>query len=238
MKEMRQFWEQITTIVASTDFPQHGEERCRYYWDNQVFPIGDAAILRVMIAYAKPKRIIEIGSGFSSGCMLDTLDEMEMKETRLTFIEPYPDRMMKLLRSGDYDRITLIEAPVQSVDLSAFDQLDQNDILFIDSSHVMKACSDVNFELFEILPRLKPGVIIHFHDIHYPFELAEKWMFESRYSWNEVYGLRAFLMYNKNFKILFFNDLFAIENWDLIASTCAKILGNPGASLWLAKLDD
>jgi hypothetical protein len=75
-----------------------------------------------------------------------------------------------------------------------FDVLDENDILFINSSHVAKTGSDVNFELFEILPRLKKGVIVHIHDILYPFEYPREWVIERNYSWNEVYAVRAFLM--------------------------------------------
>lgn len=232
---MMEFWNKLKPILATTNFPAKQGQNSRYFFDNNVFPIGDAAILRAIIGTVRPKRIIEVGSGFSSACMLDALDEFAMNETTLLFIEPYPERLHQLLHTNDWKRTTLIEGPVQSVDLAVFDELVERDILFIDSSHVLKACSDVAFELFEILPRLKPGVLIHFHDIHYPFELPSEWIFEAKYSWNEVYALRAFLMYNTTFRNLAFNSLFDQMRRQNIADTAPQMLHNPGASIWLEK---
>lgn len=229
------FWERLRPVLATTDFPKQRNTQARYFYENNVFPVGDAATLRAVIGTIKPKRIVEIGSGFSSACMLDAMDQFGLGATELLCIEPYPDRLHDLLRPEDWKRIKLIEAPVQSVDLAVFDTLGADDILFIDSSHVLKAYSDVNFELFEILPRLKPGVLIHFHDIHYPFELPPAWIFETRYSWNEVYALRAFLMYNPAFKVLLFNNLFDRLYRPLIAETAPQMLYNPGGSIWLRK---
>jgi len=234
--EMLVFWQQLSPILATTSFPKNKKDSSRYYWNNSFYSIGDAAVLRAMIGYKKPRRIIEIGSGFSSACMLDTLDELHLNNTRLTFIEPYPERLLSLLREHDRNRTTLIQSMVQNVDLGLFDELERDDIAFIDSSHVLKTGSDVNFELFDILPRLKSGVVIHFHDVHYPFELPERWVFRERYSWNEVYALRAFLMYNSNFKVLFFNHLFAVHNRDAVDRVCPEILTNPGGSLWIQKV--
>ena len=94
---------------------------------------------------------------------------------------------------------------VQNVKLIEFEKLEPNDLLFIDSSHISKIGSDLNYLLFEVLPSLKPGVIIHFHDILYPFEYPYEWIEKGIY-WNEAYLLKAFLMHNKNYEILLFND--------------------------------
>ena len=91
-------------------------------------------------------------------------------------------------------RITVIKEKVQDVPVSQFARLEPNDILFVDSTHIMKAGSDVNYELFHILPALNDGVLIHFHDIHYPFAYPESWLYQLNFSWNEAYALRAFLM--------------------------------------------
>src|SRR5260370_28828390 len=99
----------------------------------------------------------------------------------------------------------------------------------------MKTGSDVCHELFEILPRLAPGVLIHFHDIFWPFEYSEAWGIENNLSWNELYGLRAFLMYNDNFEIVFFNDFFRRWRRNLIQETYPKFLHNTGGALWLRK---
>src|SRR5690606_8620162 len=90
------------------------------------------------------------------------------------------------------------------VPLAVFEELNAGDMLFIDSTHVAKTGSDVNYILFEILPRLKSGVLIHFHDIFYPFEYPRDWVFNGR-NWNEVYFLKAFLMYNTTFEIKLFS---------------------------------
>ena len=95
---------------------------------------------------------------------------------------------------------------MQEVPLSFFEQLDKDDILFIDSSHVSRINSDVNRIFFEILPRLKQGVYVHFHDIHYPFIYPAKWIYEGR-AYNEQYLLRAFLMNNSSWSIQFFGDM-------------------------------
>jgi predicted O-methyltransferase YrrM len=238
MDNMFALWEKLAPFVATTKMAANKEERCRYYWVNDVYPIGDAAILRAMILLQRPRRIIEIGSGFSSACMLDTVEEGGLEGVKLTFIEPYPDRLKSLLREADLSRCEIIESPVQAVDLDLFRQLDANDILFIDSSHVMKTASDVNFELFEVLPCLKQGVLIHFHDIMYPFEYPNEWIFDRKYSWNEIYALRAFLMYNDVFRIEFFTSLFERKYHKLIRETYAPIMVNPGAGLWIRKIGD
>ena len=89
------------------------------------------------------------------------------------------------------------------------DSLEPNDFLFVDSTHVLKTGSDVHYELFYLLPRLNPGVLVHFHDVGYPFEYPDKWIYELNYSWNEAYALRAFLMFNAEFSIKFWNSLYA-----------------------------
>ena len=113
-----------------------------------------------------------------------------------------------------------------------------NDILFVDSTHVLKTGSDVHYEIFHILPNLKAGVIVHFHDIQYPFEYPDSWIFNENFSWNEVYALRAFLMYNSNFEILFFNNFFGRFGHDMILKSFASLAAFPesfGGSIWLRK---
>ena len=237
MKEMSILWEKLSSFVATTDMPMNQEGRCRYYAANDVYPIGDAAILRAMILQNRPRRIIEIGSGFSSACMLDAAEEGGLDDTRMIFIEPYPGRLRSLLRGTDLARCEIVEAPVQAVDLGLFDQLGQDDILFIDSTHVLKTASDVNFELFQVLPRLKKGVLIHFHDIMYPFEYPNEWIFNRRYSWNEIYALRAFLMYNNVFRIEFFNSLFIGRHRELVKKTYPPMETNPATGIWIRKVE-
>jgi len=191
-----------------------------------------------MINYLRPQRIIEIGSGFSSACMLDHIDRKSLN-TNITFIEPYPQRLMALLRETDLDKHKLIHGNLQDVALDEFDALQQGDILFIDSTHVMKTGSDVNYELFEILPRIRDGVYVHFHDTFWPYEYPIGWTFERGYSWNELYGLRAFLQYNNRFSIEFFSDAFFIlcreEVENAPEPARSHFLRSPGGAMWLKK---
>ncbi len=112
-----------------------------------------------------------------------------------------------------------------------------NDILFIDSSHVSKTGSDVNHLLFKILPLLNDGVMIHFHDIFFPFEYPQWWAFEGR-AWNEAYLLHAFLAHNRAYQIEFFNTYVIDRYRERIAAEFPLFLKNEGGSLWLRKVGD
>ena len=124
---------------------------------------------------------------------------------------------------------------MQDVPLDTFDELERNDILFIDSTHILKTGSDVAFELFEVLPRIKQGVVVHLHDMFYPFEYPRNWVIDDNRSWNEIYAVRAFLTNNADFRILFFNDYFARFAKDLIERDAPHVLENVGGSLWLQR---
>ena len=190
-------------------------------------------MLRAMIAHFKPKNVIEVGSGFSSACMLDAVDHVGLSDFTMTCIDPDADRLRSRLREEDHSRVDIIEGLVQDVPVSTFSKLNENDILFIDSTHVLKTASDVHYELFSILPSLNKGVLVHFHDIQYPFEYPRQWLFEDNRSWNEIYALRAFLTYNSAFEVVFWNGLFAHRQRELVHETNPLFLKNPGGSIWL-----
>jgi hypothetical protein len=144
------------------------------------------------------------------------------------------DRLKSRLNEADLKRAEIHQARVQDIPLSFFDRLQQNDILFIDSSHVVKFASDLHYLMFEVLPRLAEGVIIHFHDIFYPFEYPEAWLREG-IAWNEAYMLRAFLSHNSNYDILLFTTYLQRKFPDFFSRhfpLCAK---NTGGSLWIQK---
>jgi predicted O-methyltransferase YrrM len=176
---------------------------------------GDALALAGMIHQYRPKRIIEIGSGFSSAVILDAFDRLGLDEYHLTCIDPNPNRLRALLRAEDNARVTVIGSEVQDVPVSAFADLEAGDILFIDSSHVMKTGSDLHYEMFNIIPTLRRGVIIHFHDIHFPFEYPEAWAM--KWSLNEIYVVCAFLTYNTAFRVIFFTDLYLKQHPEAMA---------------------
>jgi SAM-dependent methyltransferase len=229
---MVRFWKENAEFIKNTPFSEHDDGKNRYYYNN-IYPYGDAMMLRAMIAHFKPKNVIEVGSGFSSACMLDAVDHVGLSDFALTCIDPYADRLRSRLREEDLSRVDIIEGLVQDVPVSTFSKLKENDILFIDSSHVLKTASDVHYELFSILPSLNKGVLVHFHDIQYPFEYPRGWLFENNRSWNEIYALRAFLTYNSAFEVVFWNGMFAHRQRELVHETNPLFLKNPGGSIWL-----
>jgi predicted O-methyltransferase YrrM len=214
---------QLAPLLAET--PQD-----RYSPDNPMFGIADAAILYAMLCHLQPRRVIEIGSGFSTAMLMDTAEHRAF-DIDITCIEPYPDRLLKVLKSTD--EITLIRKPVQDVPLSSYVKLKSNDLLFIDSTHVAKAGSDVLWLFLRVLPQLAPGVAVHVHDIFWPFEYPERWLREGRY-WTESYFLNAFLCQNSSWDVLLFSS------W--IWETHARVVpldirsSHPG-SFWMQRRD-
>jgi len=200
--------EKLSAYYPELPFGDNKKAGTRYYYKNPAFPYGDAIALYSMIRYLKPRKIIEVGSGYSSCVTLDTNEKFFNNGISIIFIEPYPDLLKSLITKGDKDRVEIIKKNLQEVEIDKFRELNSGDILFIDSTHVSKINSDVNYIFSQILPAIKSGVIIHFHDIFYPFEYPKEWIYEGR-AWNEGYMFRAFMQYNQNFKILFFNDYLA-----------------------------
>lgn len=207
----------------------------RYYLENSWYPYSDGICLYCMIRCANPSRIIEVGSGFSSAVMLDTNERFFNHGITLTFIDPDPQRLESLLMEEDVQRVEIIPKRVQDVELDKFRSLQQGDILFIDSTHVSKAGSDVHYIFFEVLPIIQAGVYIHFHDVYYPFEYMKELIYEG-FAWNEAYLLRAFLQYNPAFKIVFFNTYLEHRFPEIFNEEMPLCMKNPGASIWLQKV--
>ena len=218
--------------IPFKDTPSPGS---RYYYQNPFFSYGDAFILYSMLRHFRPKRIVEVGSGFSSAVMLDTNDAFLSRECHFTFIEPYPERLLSLMEGPDAEGHRIISTPVQEAGLEVFADLGPRDILFIDSTHVAKIGSDVVHLLTHVLPSLKSGVIIHFHDVFWPFEYPEE-LIRMGVAWNESYVLKAFLQFNSQFRILFFNSYLAIHHRAILESKVPLFLKNTGGSLWIEKI--
>lgn len=140
-----------------------------------------------------------------------------------------------MIRKEDKKKIYIIENKLENISLDIFLNLSEGDILFIDSTHVSKINSNINRIFFEILPILKSGVNIHFHDIFYPFEYPKEWIYEGR-AWNEAYLLRAFLLFNDTFEIQYFNDFLGKYHEDLIKKEMPLCLKNKGGSIWIKKV--
>jgi predicted O-methyltransferase YrrM len=226
--------ERLATFYRSLPFSADRQPAVRYYFDNDQYSYADAIFLYSMLRHVRPQRIIEVGSGYSTAVMLDTIERFFDQPPRLLCIEPHPERLLSLIATDDLRRLELLQVGVESVGLDPFKALQAGDILFIDSTHVAKLGGDVNRLMFEILPVLAPGVVVHFHDIFFPFEYPLAWIEENR-AWNEAYLLRAFLSYNRAFEIMLFNHYVALTHEGLLRRDFPLCLRNPGGSLWLRR---
>lgn len=227
--------ERFAEWYAEQPFPGPQTPGRRYYLENPSYGHYDAIMLYGMLREARPRRIIEVGSGFSSAAMLDLNEHVLGGAVEFTFIDPDMSRLRPLLRPEDHKRVTLIERRVQEVPLDVFAALGANDVLFIDSSHVSKIGSDVNRLYLEVLPRLAPGVLIHIHDVAGNLEYPRDWFEEGR-AWNEQYLLRAFLMFNRSFRIELFSAWLWNRRHELIRAKMPLCAQGGGGQLWLRRV--
>lgn len=204
-----------------------------YYYDNPFFRNPDGLALFGFIQHFKPRVILEIGSGYSTACAIDSCAVLGLN-TQVTCIEPYPERLMDVCGTNGQLPVKLHREKLQSIPIDIFLGLEENDILFIDSTHVAKFGSDVIYILFHILSALRRGVIVHIHDIFWPFEYPLDWFREGR-AWNEAYFMRAFLMYNDNFGILRFNSYLQVNHHAQLHGLFPHLSHETGGSLWIRK---
>lgn len=224
-------YKEIYKSIPFTDKPSS----CRYYYDQPWFCYFDAISLYCFLSDIKPKQIVEVGSGYSSAVILDAIENQYTDNPKIAFVEPFPERLNVILREKDRSIATIHNKKVQEVPIEIFESLEEGDLLFIDSSHVLKYGSDLHYLMFNILPRLKKGVFVHFHDIIWPFEYFDHWLLEGRY-WNEIYVLRTFLAYNTKWKIHFFNSYVTEKFESELRKDMPLALKNPGGSLYIQKI--
>uniref|UniRef100_A0A7V2ZI82 Class I SAM-dependent methyltransferase n=1 Tax=Ignavibacterium album TaxID=591197 RepID=A0A7V2ZI82_9BACT len=209
-----------------------------FYFNNERFTVGDAEILYSMIRHFKPERVIEIGSGMSTLIASAALKKNKSESENYIYdhicIEPYPRSW--LMKRND---IKLILKNLEEVGSEFFMNLQENDILFIDSTHMIKPKGDVLTEYLEILPIIKPGVIIHIHDIFTPRNYPDEWILNAVSFWNEQYLLESILSYSDKFEVLLaLNYLFYTEK-ELLESRCPFLKNNftkEPRSIWLRKI--
>jgi len=205
----------IFTNDFKHEYERFSENRTRvpheYYLNNGFFGPVDGEILYCMIRYFKPKKIIEIGSGNSTFLSAQAVLRNGSDghgECKLVAFEPYPNSTLLKGFPGLHELHTI---KAQEIPINVFEQLAENDILFIDSSHVLKIGSDVQYIYLEILPRLAKGVIVHMHDIFLPAEYPKEWVLDDLKFWNEQYLLQAFLSFNSSFEILWAGNYIHLE---------------------------
>lgn len=225
-----QFQEELRQI------PVHRTKDSTYNYRNGSFEEGDGEFLYNVVRNFKPRRIIEIGSGNSTAVTQLALAQNRAEdaeyECRQICVEPYEAPMLE--RMG----VEVIRERVELCDLSLFDVLEKNDILFIDSSHVIRPQGDVLFEYLEVLGRLRPGVIVHVHDIFTPRDYLEKWIIKDQKLWNEQYLLEAFLCFNKDFRVIGALNWLQNNHREALAEACPIIGDHPASeprSFWMMR---
>ncbi len=210
----------------------------QFHHANGLYGWVDAVILYCVIREFRPRRIYEIGSGYSTLLVAQALavnadEDPRLHDRELVAIEPYPRDIL----TGLPGLTRILRRPVQQVAFGEFERLEANDVLFIDSSHVLKSGSDVQYEYLEILPRLKPGVLVHAHDIFLPREYPERWLRREHRFWNEQYLLQAFLAFNAAFEVVFSSAYVHTNRPEALAAACSfyhPAQGSPG-SFWLRR---
>lgn len=182
------------------DIPKEKPGSLKFYLNNCMFKSGDAEYWYQLIRTIKPSRIFEIGSGNSTLMAISAIAQNQADDPSYKCehicIEPY--EMPWLEESG----VSIVRSKVEDVELSFFSKLQENDILFIDSSHIIRPQGDVLFEYLELLPSLRKGVIVHIHDIFSPKNYLKQWLQDEVWFWNEQYLLEAFLTHNSTWKVV------------------------------------
>jgi predicted O-methyltransferase YrrM len=206
-----------------------------YHTANEMFSRLDAWMLQGVLRHFRPRRMVEVGCGWSSLLTARVNREYLDRQLHFTCIEPYPPEFL----TGGVDGISeLVVAPVQEAPLDKFLSLSDGDVLFIDSSHTVKTGGDVPYLFEEILPRLARGVVIHVHDIALPRDYPEEWVLAGR-AWNEQYLVHAFLAFNSAFRILLGVSWLNVNRADALAEVLPdypQAYGDSGASLWMQRI--
>lgn len=183
-----------------SNIQQEESDILEFYLHNGFFESGDAEYWYQLIRFIKPKRIFEIGSGNSTLMAIKAIRNNHEQEPKYkckhVCIEPY--EMPWLEETG----VSVVRKKIEDIELSFFSELEENDILFIDSSHIIKPQGDVLFEYLQLLPTLNKGVIVHVHDIFSPKNYPKEWLEDKVLFWNEQYLLEAFMSHNSAYKII------------------------------------
>lgn len=206
--------------------------KAKFFYNNSMFESGDAEIYYSLIRRFRPKRILEIGGGYSTVIAHLALQANGGSAQHIC-IEPYEHEWLAQVGVTE-----VIRSKVEALPIDLFASLGKNDILYIDSSHVLRTGGDVWFEYLQILPNLKPGVLVHSHDIFLPYPYPKEWLTRRRLYWTEQYLLQAVLQDNPSFEVLLALHFLSKEHRADLARACpiyASQAGRNPGSFWMRK---
>jgi Methyltransferase domain len=202
----------------------------RFYLKNPMFAGTDALVLYCLVRHFQPRSVIEVGSGFSTRLFVEAAGR-NPQPADICCIDPHPDPIVKQSLP-----VRLIEQRVQDVSSSIFDRLESGDFLFIDSSHTVTPGGDVNHLLLEVLPKLRPGVIVHFHDIFLPRQQPREWVIDHLRFWCEQDLLHAFLAFNTAFEVLLANAYLGLRQLVKLREVFPRSEWWGGGSFWIRRV--
>jgi tetratricopeptide (TPR) repeat protein len=223
-------------IAELCDVPtQPPADQSAYGWKNNFWENADALVQYSLVRHFRPTRYVEIGCGWSSLMLKRALarNATDGAPCAVTLIEPYPNENLFRHFPPDW---TIHLQMIQRADPAIFESLEAGDVLFYDGSHCSKVASDVNWFFFEVLPRVKPGVIIHLHDISLPQEYPHPWIFDRGQTWNEQYVLQAFLMHNPAYEVLIANRYLFMHHAAELKPLYHNLQPVFGSSFWMHKV--
>lgn len=211
-------------------WPREAAGEGGFHLANDSFGWIDPFVYHALVRHVKPKTVIEVGSGYS------TLVGAEAARcngpTRYVCIDPYPRDFIARGVPG----VELVQRPVQELGTAFFQGLAAGDVLFVDSSHVVRTGSDVSFLVLEVLPRLAPGVLVHFHDVFLPDEYPRDWAVDKLLFWTEQYLLQAYLADNPHVEVWLASHYIATRHPEAVRRAFPKALAPTGGSFWFRKL--
>lgn len=217
--------------------PCENDGHRNFYYNNEFFAPGDAEFLYAMIRHCRPHRIIEVGSGNSTLMMLNAISANRLDNPDygcdLTCIEPYESLWLE--QRG----VSVLRKRVEKIDVEFFSVLESGDILFIDSSHVIKPQGDILYLYLQVLPLLRSGVFVHIHDIMTPRDYFHTWVVDKLQFWNEQYVLETFLTMNNDYHVVAALNYLKHHHFDRLAAVCPILARKPGCepgSFWVQRV--
>jgi hypothetical protein len=228
--------ERLAPFIAEFDAPATGRYGSgSYFYENRSFEYGDAEIAYSMVRHARPERILELGSGFSTLvlCAAALANERDGVATRLVSNDPFPRGVAP---AGTPGLTALRERGAEDVPLDDFLELGAGDVLFVDTTHTVKVGSEVNRIVLEVLPRLRAGVLVHVHDVYLPYEYPRELIVHHDAFWAEQYLLQALLAGNRDFEVVFATHAVSREHPDGFRRLVPRYSGaNVPNGIWLRR---
>jgi hypothetical protein len=228
---------ELAPFLAELDVPADGPLPAgQFFLHNENYEAVDAELLYGMVRARKPRRVLELGSGYTT-LLIGAASRRNLEdgaETEHLAFDPFP--RAQIVGEAPPPPTRFEPLPATEVPLDTFRDLEAGDFLFVDTTHTVKLGSDVNYIVLDVLPVLAPGVIVHFHDVFLPWEYPRTWFEDMEYYWAEQYLLQAFLAFNGAFEVLLPAQALARDHPERLASAIPSFSAGvrPGA-LWIAR---